>query len=145
MLICYIYAVILYSEDTKPMKKHLFPLFFLVVLAFNLSSCGKTEMAQKCSDKFFKLVIKEKYESASKLLEPSTEKEELVLFLKSLHDDAKNGKLLSFEKTTGFNTQMKNDVTTVTLPYALKYEHGERQCEVILVDRGKGFKISSLH
>lgn len=126
------------------MKNYFFPILFLLGLTLCLTGCGKTGTAQKSSDKFFKLIIGKNYNAALKMIEGQSEKVEIMEALKSIGDDAKNGKLLSFEKTFGFNTSMSNGITTVKLPYTLKYKYGERKCEVVLVDKGKGFKIRSV-
>lgn len=126
------------------MKNYFLPFLILLGLTLNLTGCGKTDTAQKSSDKFFKLIINKNYEAALIMIEDPSEKVEIMEALKSIGDDAKNGKLLSFEKTFGFNTNISNGITTVKLPYTLKYKYAERKCEVVLKDRGKGFKITSV-
>lgn len=127
------------------MKKSL-PLFILFAgMSLILSSCASTDKAQKTADKFFSLLIKGKYEAANKLVETGFGSDRQLTEVKFLGQNDENGKLLSAKKGMGFNTQIHNGVTTVTLPYELKYEKTELNREVTIVDQGSGFKIRSIN
>ncbi len=52
--------------------------------------------------------------------------------------------LLMAKKGMGFNTNISNGITTVELPYKLIYENDEVNAQVVIVNRGSGFCISSV-
>ena len=127
------------------MKKslHLFALF--IGLSFLLSSCASTDKAEKITSKFFSLLIKGNYSEANKFVATGYPAEQQLAEVTSLGKNDQNGKLISAKKTMGFNTQMNNGVTTVKLPYQLKFEKAEVNVEVTLVDEGYGLKIQSVN
>ena len=47
-------------------------------------------------------------------------------------------------KKIGFDANISNGVTTVKLSYYLKYESDNVEAEVTVVNRGNGFRISSV-
>lgn len=116
-----------------------------VGLSIILTSCGSTDQAEKTANKFFSLLIKEKYTDANKLVETGFDANQQLAEVTYLGKNDKNGKLISAKKTMGFNTQVNNGITTVTLPYMLKYEKTELNFEVTIVDEGSGFKIRSIN
>lgn len=129
------------------MKKILIPFILFVGLSLIISSCGSADKAEKCADKFFSKIIKQKYNDALKMVELDLVKIDVNVYreqLELLGENEQDGKLLSAKKTMGFNTSINNGITTVKLPYELKYQKGSSHFEVVIVDRGKGFKISSI-
>lgn len=132
----------------KQLNKSRVSFIFFAALLFFMGSCGSADKGEKCADKFFTNIIKGKYDAALKMVELDLATVDLNVYknqLQNLGENERDGKLLSAKKTVGFNTSINNGITTVTLPYELKYERGSSNFEVVIVDRGKGFKISSIH
>jgi hypothetical protein len=125
-------------------KSHTLALLFMGICLM-LTSCASTDKAEKTADKFFSLLIKEKYAEANKLVATGFDAAQQLAEVTRMGKNDENGKLLSAKKTMGFNTQINNGVTTVTLPYALKYEKTEQNVEVTLVDQGSGLKIRQIN
>jgi len=112
--------------------------------ALFLSSCGSTDVAEKTADSFFLLLIKGKPEKANKFVSTGFDAESQLAAVKTLASNERSGKLLKATKTAGFNTEINNGITTVKLPYELKYENETLNYEVVIVDRGEGFKIENV-
>lgn len=127
------------------MKKslHIFGIF--LGICFLLSSCGSANEAEKTADQFFRLLVNGKYTEANALVETTFAPQRQLENVKSLGMNLKDGKLQSAKKSMGFNTQINNGVTKVTLPYTLKYSRAEIKVDVILVDQGKGYKIQTIN
>ncbi len=117
-------------------------LFISVLTLLFFLNCGSTDSGKLCADKFFSYVINEKYDSALNLMEnmPLNDSTSMI-GIKTFGNNADLGKLLSAEKGFGFNTNVSNSITTVVLPYKLKYENAELSRQVTIVDRGNGFKV----
>ncbi len=127
------------------MKKSLTFFILFLGLALSLTSCGSADKAQKTSDQFFHLIIKHKYSEAAKMINTvGATNAQMETALEQIADHPTFGKLKSAEKGMGFNTQINNGITSVTLNYNLTYEKSEESMEVVLVDRGSGFKIESV-
>lgn len=127
------------------MKKSLTFFVLFLGLALSLTSCGSADEAQKTSDRFFSLIIKHQYSEAAKLINAvGASDDDVKTALEQIADHPTFGKLKSAEKGMGFNTQINNGVTTVSLPYNLTYEDSEESMEVTMIDRGSGFKIVSV-
>lgn len=126
------------------MKKSIY-FFFILFGLLTVSSCGSADEGQKCSDKFFSLIIKEKYEQASKLMDTQTlVGVDYVESITSLGNNPTYGKMMKAKKGMGFSTNINNGITTVELPYTLKYENGTTNVQVVIVNRGAGYYISSV-
>ena len=126
------------------MKKSIYIFSIFLGLGFLLSSCESANEAEKTADQFFRLLIKGKSTEANAMVETGFDSQEQLEEVKSLGKNLKNGKLLSAKKSMGFNTRISNGITTVELPYTLKYSKIELDMQVVLVDRGKGYKITSI-
>ena len=126
------------------MKK--FNSIFILLCLLLISSCASTDEGQKVADQFFKLIIDEKFDAAAELIElnPGITADERVEMAASLGFHQTFGKLVKVKKTMGFNTNINNGLTTVELPYKLKFEKGDYATTVTIIDRGNGFKISSV-
>ncbi|MGB1039784.1 MAG: hypothetical protein ACPGVD_02840 [Flavobacteriales bacterium] len=110
-----------------------------------LLSCGSTDKGKSCADSFFNHVISEKYDSALILMENMSLSDSTSFAkMKIFGNNPDFGKLISAEKGFGFNTNVSNGITTVRLPYKLKYENVEVSREVTIVDRGNGYKIKAI-
>ena len=120
--------------------------FFVLFLGLGLflTSCGSTDAAEKTSKKFFKLLISGEIENANKLVATGLDAETQLDQIKMLAEDPTMGKLVKAEKKMGFNTQVNNGITSVKLPYELKYEKQTLNREVTIVNRGAGFKIEAI-
>ena len=70
-------------------------------------------------------------------------KEQRINFF-GLFEEENNGVLLSFEKDMSFNTRIENGITNVELKYALKCKKSTVEVTIVLVDKGKGFKVLSI-
>ncbi|NRA12904.1 MAG: hypothetical protein HRT57_13190 [Crocinitomicaceae bacterium] len=127
------------------MKKTFVPIVLLIGLILSLTGCGSVDEGEKCADKFFKHIIDQNFEEAVKLvdLDPLTAVD-LEVKIRALGENEKDGKLLSAKKGTGFSTNVSNGITTVELPYNLKYEKATYNFQVVIVDRGNGFKIVAI-
>lgn len=89
--------------------------------------------------------MKKKYTDANRMVEAGFDAKQQLAQVSQLGQNDQNGKLLSAKKQMGFNTQIINGITTVTLPYELKYEKTEISFDVTLIDSGSGFKIRSIN
>ena len=122
--------------------KLLIPFIALLILL----SCGSTDEGKNCADQFFSFVINEKYDSAVNMVEHlSLENEEHINSLKATGNHKELGKLISVKKNFGFSTNISNGITTVKLPYLLKFEKGEITTEITILERGNGYKITSIN
>lgn len=126
------------------MKKFYIAIPFLFSL-FILAACGKADEGEKCVDAFFKYAVNEKYDRAANLLElEGVERSAYDSIVESFVNTSDIGKLVGAKKQMGFNTNVSNGITTVVLPYSLKYEKETMERSVTVVDRGKGFRIVSI-
>ena len=123
--------------------KSLKGIAILAIGLFVITSCESSDKGQQFADKFFTLAIQEDYDKASIMLEekPNTNLDP-VAAVRSFANSPKYGKLKSAKKGLGFNTSIKNGITTIKLPYSLIYENGEYNTNVTIIDRGMGMKIS---
>ena len=120
-------------------------LILLLGASLLLSSCKTTEEAENCANTFFTHLIEENYDAAAQLLAVSPfEGRSKADALKSLMEKGEYGKLTKAEKKMGFNTEIKNGISRVSLPYELTYEEGSWNFELLLVDRGQGFRIEEI-
>ncbi len=128
------------------MKKTFIPFILFIGLMISLTGCGAAGDAEKCAEKFFSHLIKQDFEKAGKYLSANVRSmEDTESQLKAMAENPQDGKLLSVEKSLGFNTQIRNGITTVELPYSFTYEKGVYDYEVVIVDRGAGYKIESIN
>lgn len=120
-----------------------FVLFLGMILAF--TGCGSADAGEKTADQFFSYLIKGEYEKADQMIgRMPGDTTSYLPQMEVLGENPVNGKLKSAKKSMGFNTNVNNGITTVKLPYTLTYEKGTQNFEVIIVDRGDGYKISSV-
>ncbi len=129
----------------RPMKRSLTLFVLFVGMSFLFASCGSTDAAEKTATKFFKLLIKGDFKKANTFISAGFDPDVQLQQISRLGKNDTAGKLLSAKKTMGFNTNITNGITTVKLPYLLKYEKSELSVEVTLVNRGSGFKIQSIN
>lgn len=127
------------------MKRSLTVFILFLGMSFLFSSCGSTDAAEKTANKFFSLLLKGDTIHANKFVETGFDRQQQLKEVARLGKNDSDGKLISAKKKMGFNTQMVNGVTSVTLPYELKYEQNELSVQVTLVDEGSGFKIRSIN
>ncbi len=116
---------------------------FVLLGLLTLASCGSTEKGTRYADKFFGLLVREKFQEAGKMLDVA-EKEDATAISQTFGRHPDLGKLQSAKKQLGFNTSYSNGVTVVRLPYELTYEQGAISVQVRLVDRGKALKIEGI-
>jgi len=114
-------------------------------MIFSLSGCETTEAAEKCADEFFNHIISSNYEKAATLVAVTPfDGYSKAEALEKMLDKSDYGALLKAEKSFGFNTQINNGISTVQLPYELTYENGSYTFNLVIVDRGNGFKIEGM-
>lgn len=117
-----------------------FPVLFMA-----FTSCESAQKAENTANRFFTHLIQGQMEKAASMVEQGQMSAlEMNTNLELLRKDGSKGNLLSARKGMGFNSQINNGVTTVNLPYKLKYQNGSRKVQVTLVDTGRGFRIVSL-
>ena len=127
------------------MKRFSLAFALLVGLSFLFSQCGSADEAEKFSDQFFTLIVKQEFEKAAEMMDrPLGDTTNFALQLQAFQNNPTNGQLLSFKKSMGFNTSISNGIKTVKLPYVLKYDKGNRSFEVTIINRGGGYKIVSV-
>lgn len=127
------------------MKTNFLLFIGIITIALTLASCQQTKDAQVKADVFFKLIVKEKYSDAAKMIEVSVlDTTNYTIALEHFGNDQALGKLKSAKKGIGFNSKISNGVSNVDLPYELTYERGKLNRTVYLIDRGEGFKIQSI-
>lgn len=127
------------------MKKSLTVFMLFLGMSVLFTSCGSTDAAEKTANTFFKLLIKGDFNRANALVRTGFDAQLQLKHVSTLGKNDSDGKLLSAKKTMGFNTNITNGITTVELPYTLKYEKNELSVEVVLVNRGSGFKIEHVN
>ena len=119
-------------------------LIFILIVIFSFS-CQAMEHSEKFVDHFFSLVIAENYTEAENIIESNLFRSNGEdLSLAELNKNERFGKLLSVKKSMGFNSSSSNGVTTIRLPYDLKYETQVISCNVVIINRGAGFKVASI-
>lgn len=127
------------------MKKTIVPFILFLGLTLTMTSCGAADDAEKHANKFFKHLIKGNFSKASNFLDPTiTSTDGYLDQIMGMAENQQNGKLLSAEKSIGFKTNIENGITKVELPYKLTYEKGINHFQVIIVDRGGGYKIVAI-
>jgi len=127
------------------MKRFALAFLLLTGVAFLFSQCGSADAAEKTANKFFKSIIQKDFAKAESMIDrPVGDTTNFAQQLQLLENNPTNGQLIGFKKSMGFNTNMTNGVTTVELPYMLKYESGERAFTVVVQNRGNGYKIVSV-
>lgn len=110
-----------------------------------MTQCGSADAGAKTADKFFSAILDGDFEKAAAMVERDPlDSTDIIPNLMAIADNPVNGKLKSFKKSFGFNTKINNGITTVEVPYELKYEKGNKSFNVVIVDRGSGFKIVSV-
>jgi hypothetical protein len=80
---------------------------------------------------------------ANEMFSEEYTKEQRINFF-DLFEQENNGILLSFEKDMSFNTSIENGITNVELKYALKFKKSTVEVTIVLIDKGKGFKVFSI-
>ena len=127
------------------MKKYAFPIFLFVAIGFLFTACGSADAGEKTANQFFKFLVEGQYVKAEKMIDrPLGDTTNYLINMEAMGENSTDGKLKSAKKSMGFSTNMSNGVTTVELPYILVYEKGERRVQVVMVDRGSGYKIASV-
>ncbi len=127
------------------MKRFAFSFILLTGLLVTLAQCGSADAGTKLADLFFSTLIKGNFQKAAKMVElPAGDTSDLIAQLKRLENNPANGQLMSFKKSMGFSTSIENGVTTVQLPYVLKYEKGTQSFNVVIKNRGNGNRIVSI-
>lgn len=117
----------------------------LIGISFLFSSCGTTKKAEAAAQKFMKFLVRGQMSNALGMAySPGIPKSDVLEALNAIRNHPQYGVLKSAKQQWGFNTQMNNGVTTVTLNYLMKYENGDINAEVMLVDMGGGFKVVSV-
>lgn len=127
------------------MKRFALTFSLLTGLLFVLAQCGAADAGAKTADQFFATIVKGDLEKAAAMVElPLGDTTNLIPQLQQLRSNPVNGQLKSFKKSMGFNTNASNGVTTVELPYVLTYEQGTQNFNVVIQNRGQGYKILSV-
>lgn len=127
------------------MTKRIIPFILFLGLTLTMTGCGAAGDAEKQANKFFKHLIKGNFSKASGFLDPTiTSSDDYLIQIKAMAENQQNGKLVSAEKTIGFKTNIENGITKVELPYKLTYEKGISHHQVIIVNRGGGYKIVAI-
>ncbi|MDG1332484.1 MAG: hypothetical protein P8P74_09155 [Crocinitomicaceae bacterium] len=127
------------------MKRFAFSFILLTGLLFTFTQCGSADAGEKTANKFFSAIIKKDFKKADAMMfRPIGDTTSFIPQLRYFENNPTNGQLLGFKKSIGFNTEIVNGVTTVKLPYTLKYESGDQLVNVVIEDRGAGNKILSV-
>lgn len=127
------------------MKRFAFSFILLTGLLVTLAQCGSVDAGTKLADLFFTALVKGKIEKAASMVElPVGDASDLMAQLQAMSNNPVNGQLVSFKKSMGFSTNIENGVTTVQLPYVLKYEKGTQSFNVVIKNRGNGNRIVSV-
>lgn len=124
------------------MKKHALSFVLLAGLLFILAQCGSADKGTKIANTFFASIIKKDFEKAAGMVElPLGDTTDILMQLKRMENNSINGQLQDFKKLIGFKTNMSNGIATIELPYRLKYEKGGVSFNVVIQNKGKGYKI----
>lgn len=122
------------------------PLFILLSgLALILNSCGfgkEADKAEKYAAQFYAHMQKGDMDAILAMLDTEAlAASPADTWITVIESKNTFGKLESFKKDIGFHTSINNGVTTVSLRYTCKYTNTEFHEKVVLVKRGKEFKI----
>ncbi len=127
------------------MKKIALSFVLLAGLIFLLTQCGTADAGAKTADTFFSEILKGNFEKAAAMVECNPlDSVDIIPNLQAMANNPVNGYLKSFKKSFGFSTNVSNGITTVEIPYVLSYEKGEQSFNVVIVNRGAGYKIVSV-
>ena len=127
------------------MKRGIFTFILLMAVTTVLTQCGSADAGKKTADEFFSRIIKKDFEKAASMIErPSGDTTDFLQQVRWMENNPTNGQLLSFKKSIGFNTSISNGVTTVEIPYILRYDMGDQTVSVVIKNRGSGNKIVSV-
>jgi hypothetical protein len=127
------------------MKRFTFSFVLLIGLVFLFTQCGSADAGKKTADEFFSRIIKKDFEKAASMIErPFGDTTDFVQQVQWMENNPTNGQLMSFKKSIGFNTNISNGVTTVEIPYVLRYDKGDQTVNVVIKNRGSGNKIVSV-
>lgn len=133
---------------------------YIITLCFSASillSCGPNleEINQECdktAKTFFKLIKHKNYKAAIKYIDKSSPyfKFPLAQF-DSIHNHPLDGKLISSEICGGFSsgTFTKSNfgcdyLSTNEFCHQLIFEKGSYDCQITIINKGDGYKVSSL-
>lgn len=117
--------------------------FFSLLLV--LGSCGfgdAAKDAEKYADQFFKHLKTEDYNAIGKMIdEEGLAANSMDEWMSVLEGKEVCGKLQKVKKKMGFNTSIKNGTTFVSLKYKTTYTDCELHEKLVLVERGKEYKV----
>lgn len=140
-----VYFFVSSSLKSLTMKRIAFSFILLTGILFTLTQCGSADAGEKTANKFFSAIMKKDFKKADEMMfRPIGDTTSFIPQLQFFENNPTNGQLLGFKKSMGFNTEIVNGVTTVKLPYVLKYENGDQVVNVVIEDRGSGNKIVSV-
>ncbi len=130
----------------QKMKKYGLQLILFTGLIFTLTQCQSAKKGEKFVNGFFIAIMNQDYEKAVDMIDlPAVgNSTDILQQVQLIGNNPINGQLKRFKKGMGFNTNIKNGVTTVELDYKLTYENGENVVHVVTRDKGDGFKIVSV-
>ncbi len=122
----------------------------LISLTFLFSSCGlgdASAKAEKQADKYHKFLRAGNENAMLDMVHEEGMKQDEEGFRNIMHKMATETTITKIEKTTGFNTSIRNGVATVRLNYTLHDKnHGTITEEIVLQDSKDGvMKIVALN
>lgn len=133
--------------QNQPMNSLLKGTLSLMLVALLLSSCGLQEAkkdAEKTMDVFHQKLTQKNFDVLFSMIDASVleanSEEEVIQLFELAHSQ---GKIKSISQSAGFNTEIKNGLTSVQLTYVIHTELRDIEEKVTLVKRSKGFKIVS--
>lgn len=136
-------------QKTQFMKRFYTPAFAMLLLTFLLSACNFGEAAEEAmtyADKFHEHMKNGNEQGMIDMIHEdalAADGENFKAFIYSLKQ---LGKVKKVKKEMGFNTQISNGVTTVTLNYTVEFEKQTMKEEIVLRDSDDGtMKIVRLH
>lgn len=126
-------------ENRHTMKR---TLFLLLILCLILTSCGTAE-AEHAADQFHEKLDAGDYEWIvdNMIYEEDLEvtpRESWLAFFELVESW---GKITNRQRVLGFSNKINNGVTTSKLSYTFDTPLGFMYERIVLVDRGKGFKL----
>jgi len=136
-------------SKTHLMKRFYFPTFLLLSLSFLLAGCNFGEAAEEAmtyADKFHEHMKNGNEQGMIDMIHEDAMSADGDDFKALIYSLDQLGKVKKVKKEMGFNTQITNGVTTVTLNYTIEFEDRTMKEEIVFRDADDGsMKVIRLH
>jgi hypothetical protein len=125
------------------MKIKIINFILLISFTFFAYSCGSIEGSNETGEEFYEYIKNNQFESVTKLFDESVIKNEKAKEIVNTLNEIKKqrGKIESYKKT-GFNTNINDENTIITIDYDVTYTNGVYKEQLEMIKSGNDYKIS---